>query len=160
MKLENPFNPPQPAATTTKKGTTMTENNTNSKITATLKGGAGFDAPWIVIHGDTTAEVQEILDDENLKGLLDKTQAVAKYFAGQGTPAQSGGGGRAPKQGQPAASTSVELNDQDWGKIEQRFGSREIPGGWDLRSGIGKSNGKPWRAVMPPRGSDDKPLFL
>ena len=157
MNLENPFNPPQRAATTTSKGTTMTENNSNSKITATLKGGAGFDAPWIVIHGDTPDEVQAILDDENLKGLLDKTQAVAKYFAGQGTPAQAT---RAPKPGQPSGSTSVELNDQDWGKIEQRFGSREIPGGWDLRSGIGKSNGKPWRAVMPPRGSDDKPLFL
>lgn len=165
--MEDPFAQPAPAASynttnTNPKEKTVTENNTNAKVTATLKGGSGFDAPWIVLHGDTPAEVLDQLNDQVTKELIEQTQKVGQYFAGLGKPAPAagGGGGRAPRAGQPTGAANLELSDKDLDQLEERFGSREVPAGWDLRSGVGKSNGKPWRAVMPPRGSDEKPLFF
>lgn len=161
--MDNPFGTPaQPESNITiTKEKNMNENQNNDTLSLTYKCGAGFDAPWIVARAETIAEALEIAQSPELKELMDAVAAGGQYFASLAKPTQaaaSGGGGGRP--GQPAGSTSVELSDADWDKIEQKFGSREIPNGWDLKSGIGKSNGKPWRAVMPPRGSDDKPLFL
>lgn len=159
----NPFDPPatEPATTTTtttKENTRMAETASNNKIVATLKGGSGFDAPWIVIHGDTPEEVLDILNDEQTKALLDQTQKVAGYFASKGssTPAA---GGRAPRQGQPAPSAGLDLSDKDLDKIEKETGQRVVPDGWTPRSGVGK-NGKTWRAIMPPRDTDQSPIWL
>lgn len=142
---DNPFDPPATAETNTptKKENNMTDD-TNKKLTATLKGGAGFDAPWIVIHGDTVEEVTEILMDENLKTLLDQTQKVGQYFAGQGKSS-----GPAPsRSGQPQASAAPPA------------GAPEAPGSdWVYKSGVSKA-GKPWKAWMPPQGSTEKPVFF
>lgn len=160
----NPFDPPatEPATTiTTKENIRMTETASNNKIVATLKGGSGFDAPWIVIHGDTPEEVLDILNDEQTKALLDQTQKVGQYFAKQGAsaPAAGGNGGRAPRQGQPAASAGLDLSEKDLDKIEKETGDRVVPDGWTPKSGVGK-NGKTWRAIMPPRDSGQSPIWL
>jgi hypothetical protein len=55
----------------------------DSVYTVTLKGGAGYEAPWIVVRGDSPAEVEESL--ENLtEGLLQKVNDVASLFRGAG----------------------------------------------------------------------------
>lgn len=148
--MEDPFAQPTPAetyTTTTTKENRMTDDQNNAKVTATLKGGSGFDAPWIVIHGNTPAEVLSILEDTETKALLEQTQKVGQFFAGMAKPsaapaqASRGGGAPAGAQAPPA-------------------GAPESPGpGWVFKSGVSKA-GKPWKAWMPPQGSDEKPLFF
>lgn len=160
--MDNPFDTPaQPETNNTDtKEKTMTEiQNTENGVSLTYKGGAGFDAPWIVIRSETVEGALEQASNPALKELMEVVQLGGQHFAGLAKPTTASNG-RAPRQGQPPASTSVEITDADWSKIEQRFGSREIPAGWESRSGVSKNTGKPWRAIMPPRGSDEKPLFL
>lgn len=157
--MDNPFAHNNITTASTKEKSMSNTDTSNSKFVATYKGGTGFDAPWLVHHADSLDEIKETLENELLRDIFDLMQAAGGYFASKGTPAPAGGG-RAPRQGQPSGSTSIELSDKDWNKIEDRFGSREIPSGWETRSGVAKNSGKPWRAVMPPRGSDEKPLFL
>lgn len=153
--MESPFD----TSTTNKENKNMDNTNTPDGVSLTYKGGAGFDAPWIVIRSETVAGALELANDPALKELMSVVQAGGQHFAGLAKPINTAGG-RAPRQGQPAGSTSVELSDADWAKVEGRFGSREIPNGWEVRSGVSKSNGRTWKGVMPPRGSEDKPLFL
>lgn len=50
-----------------------------SKIVATLKAGAGYEAPWLVIHGNTVDEVDETLDQ--VAKILAKVRTTAAAFA-------------------------------------------------------------------------------
>lgn len=54
--------------------------STDRKITVTLKGGVGFDAPWVVIGGDTLDEVNYQLDQVLAAGTLQKAAQVAIAF--------------------------------------------------------------------------------
>lgn len=141
-----------PADTATENNTnTQKENNTmaktedtQNKIVATLKGGSGFDAPWVVVHADTPAEAKEILDDEQFKEFLDLVGSVGGYFAktGPSKPAQGGNNGAAPAPAQQAPNGQTP------------------PPGYVFKSGIGK-NGKPWKAFMAAdRNSGLDPIWL
>jgi hypothetical protein len=55
----------------------------NAKITATIKGGKDFDAPWIVVHADTAAEARDILGEVEASGLLVDVGRVAKGLKAQ-----------------------------------------------------------------------------
>ena len=127
----------------------VADNTNDSKLTVTLKGGSGFDAPWIVLHGATVAELNEQLTDEGLKALIEQTQKVGQFFAGLGK--SSGGGGRPQasggQPGQPAGSNGPRPTDPP------------CPEGWTYKEGIGKT-GKAWRAFMPPKGSSESPQWL
>ena len=67
----------------------------DGKIVATLKGGAGYDAPWIVVSGDTPVEVQEHLKNIAALGLYGDVVAAAQLFTG-GTLVPTAGGAPAP----------------------------------------------------------------
>lgn len=127
----------------------VADNTNDSKLTVTLKGGSGFDAPWIVLHGATVAELNDQLTDEGLKALIEQTQKVGQFFAGLGK--SSGGGGRPQasggQTGQPAGSNGPRPTDPP------------CPEGWTYKEGIGKT-GKAWRAFMPPKGSSESPQWL
>lgn len=117
--------------TETKKETTVSATpspDTQSKIVTTLKGGAGFDAPWIVIHSDSVGEALEVLNNENIGDLMDAAQKAAAKF-NNGKPAPSRGGGK------PAGAT-------------QAPNGQEPPEGYVFKSGVGK-NGRAWKAFMP-----------
>lgn len=146
--MDNPFAPKSTTTNTTKENN-MSETPTNNKLTVTLKGGSGFDAPWIVLHGDTAAELLEQLNDEALKALIEQTSAVGKFFADKGPQAQGNrGGGGGGRSGAPQ------------GAQQPPAGAPEAPGpDWVFKSGTSKA-GKPWKAWMPPQGSDEKPLFF
>src|SRR5215467_2877518 len=49
-----------------------------SKISVTLKGGAGYEAPWIVLYGDTPEELVEMI-----KGVKDAGLDLAVRIAAQ-----------------------------------------------------------------------------
>ncbi|MDK6577082.1 hypothetical protein QP281_24700, partial [Escherichia coli] len=66
--------------TTAKKETKNVAVDNEGKIVVTLKGGKGYEAPWIVIHANTIEEANAHLNDEKLAGLIKQTQKVAEFF--------------------------------------------------------------------------------
>ena len=134
-----------PATITTQKEKPVTQDNTNAKIVTTLKGGSGFDAPWIVIHADDTAEAVAVLRGDSIEELLKATKEVSDKFNGGQAPAQQR---QAPRtQGMPA------------GANEPRPSDPPMPEGWTYKTGVNK-NGKAYRAYFPPRGSKESPQWL
>lgn len=51
-----------------------------SPITATLKGGAGYEAPWLVFRGDNPEQVTQML--RNVGELFEATVEAANMFRG------------------------------------------------------------------------------
>lgn len=134
-----------PATITTQKEKPVTQDNTNAKIVTTLKGGSGFDAPWIVIHADDTAEAVAVLRGDSIEELLKATKEVSDKFNGGQAPAQRQAAPRT--QGMPA------------GANEPRPSDPPMPEGWTYKTGVNK-NGKAYRAYFPPRGSQESPQWL
>lgn len=120
------------------------------KVVLTFKGGTGFDAPWIVIHAKDLQDAFDQVSGDNvelLKKLMEHSNSAGKYFTGLG-------GGK-PSQGAPARQAAPAPAQQP------PAGSPPCPGdGWVYKSGVGRCNGKPWQGWMPPRGSDEKPVFF
>lgn len=104
---------------------------TQAKIVATLKGGSGYDAPWIVVHADTPEEAATALKDPAMKELLELTQNVGSKFVGM-----------APAKAAPAQSTAAPA------AATAAPGGQTPPEGYVFKSGMGK-NGKMWKAFMP-----------
>lgn len=148
---------PEPESGSTEPASTITVGVTpkllpldDGKVVGTFKGGTGYDAPWIVIHANSLQDYHDQITGDNaalLAKAMEQTQKAGKHFA------SLGGGGSAPaRQTQPG---------QPQGSVEPPAGSPPCPGpGWVFKSGVGKSNGKPWKAWMPPQGSNEKPVFF
>lgn len=133
--------PKETTTTKNKENVTMAEN-TEGKIVVTLKGGKGYEAPWIVIHANDVAEANAQLNDEGLADLIKQTKKVAEFFNG-GANTQAA---NAPA-GQPQASTQAPNGQQP-------------PEGYVFKSGVGK-NGRAWKAFMPAdRNSGLQPIWL
>ena len=169
---EDPFAPPAeettpaPApkaapTTTKKKENTVTETTTENGITATIKAGSGFDAPWLVFRAANADALNEQLHDAALRDVVAQTVVVANAFAKEFTGSQpvqaAPQGGNRP--GQPPAAAQAELNDKGRAKLRARFGSEEVPAGWTLKSLTNKQDGSRYFGIMPPQGSDEKPVF-
>lgn len=155
---ESPFNaPPEeapkkaPATKKPAKAGTVTvgvkpvmEGFDSSKIVLTLKGGVGFDAPWIVVHATDLQDANDQVSGENALLLVDtmtKLQAAAKKFVelGGGSPAPRGGGG-----GQQRQSNAPQAAQEAPGG-ESRHCAH---GAMRFKSGIGKNSGKPYSAFF------------
>lgn len=108
----------------------------DGKISITLKGGKGYDAPWIVVSGDTVTEVEQAMLQLGESRLIELTKLGSEALVG------AVGGGSAGSN-PPAAS------DRPAG----------VGADWTLREGTGK-NGKPWKGWFPPRGSTEKPVWV
>lgn len=120
-------------------------SDAEGKLVVTLKGGAGFDAPWLVYHATSVDDALGLFTDPGkLANLMEKVQSASKFFVGLNPAkpkANSGGAPARPGNEAPA-------------------GTPEAPGpGWTYKTGVGK-NGKTWKAWMPPRGSDESPVWL
>ena len=64
----------------------------SSKIVVTLKAHKDFDAPWVVFHGDTVAEVQQAMQQAEALGLYVGVGNAATAFKNMGAVgAQLGG---------------------------------------------------------------------
>jgi hypothetical protein len=140
----DPWLEPTPAPVATPKVATG-----EGKVVLTFKGGTGFDAPWIVIHAADLADAYSQVSGDSavlLSDLMERVQTAGQHFSSQGKS------GAAPRQAPPAEAASAPP------------GSPAAPGpDWTFRSGITKSGpkaGQPWKGWMPPRGSDEKPIFF
>lgn len=135
-----------PAKKVAPKKESTISNNSEGKVVLTLKGGAGFDAPWIVVHADDLEDLHRQVTDEAalLASVMGQAQKAAKHFAGL-SPSKPGNGGGAPAR--PGS--------------EPPAGTPEPPGpGWTYKTGVNAKTGKTWKAWMPPRDSDEKPVWL
>lgn len=52
------------------------------KIVVTLKGGAGYEAPWITVGGDSVDEIKAQLDDLAASVVIADTVYLAELFRG------------------------------------------------------------------------------
>lgn len=137
-----PAEAPAPKKAAPKKAVAKADND-EGKIVLTFKEGAGFDASWTVVHANNVEEAKGILLDREFKELLDLQKKAASYFRGGETKSSGGGGNGAPR-----------------GAQEPPAGTPAAPGpDWTFKTGVGK-NGKTWKAWMPPRDSDEKPVWL
>ena len=146
---DNPFDviETHPTTNNTNKKENTTVSNNEGKIVTTLKAGAGYDAPWAVLHTDTHDEALEIMSSDSFKDYLKAAAETASAFAGMmpsKAPARSGS--QAP-QGKPQGAT-------------QPNNAATPPEGYVFRSGMGK-NGRPYQAFMPiDRNSGLEPIWL
>lgn len=121
--------------------------DSNGKVVVTLKGGKGYEAPWIVLHCDTVAEANGLLSDDGLKELIDRTTKAGQYFAKQGgaaAPAPAGGGSP-----YGASQRPDHISDRVWQLIQQ--------GGTLKRS---KNPSNPWVGIAPPKGQQGGITFI
>ncbi len=110
----------------------------DGKISITLKGGKGYDAPWIVVSGDTVAEVERSMLELGESRLIELTKLGSEALVGAiGVGGAAQGGGTPVEADRPAG----------------------VGADWTLREGTGK-NGKPWKGWFPPRGSTEKPVWV
>ena len=137
----------EPATTSNdkKENTNVTVvNQTEGKLTITLKGGAGFDAPWIVIYADDAADGLAQMQDENLKKLMDIVKRAGQHFSGgsgnSGRPAQT-------QQSTPQAQNNSKPPQQSAPNGETRQCAH---GEMTFRSGVSQKTGKPWKAFFCP----------
>lgn len=148
-----------PAATNTNAGPWEEKPVTNAptvvpsadgKLVVTLKGGTGFDAPWIVIHAADAADALTQLEDKELGKLIERTKVVAGFFAGgncgsaPAAPRQSGGGGQA-QRGRPATAGSSPDGEKRFCEHGERV----------FKSGVSKA-GKTWQAYDCPNRVCDR----
>lgn len=110
----------------------------DGKISITLKGGKGYDAPWIVVSGDTVAEVERSMLELGASRLIELTKLGSEALVGAvGVGGAAQGGGTPVEADRPAG----------------------VGADWTLREGTGK-HGKPWKGWFPPRGSTEKPVWV
>lgn len=141
-----PFTEPDPPAkkAAPKKVVVKPADGSEGKIVLTFKEGAGFDSSWTVVHANSVSEGLSILNDPEFKSLLDQSKKVATYYRGGSAAGGASSGGGAPARPGNEAPAGVA----------------PAPGpDWTFKTGVGK-NGKPWKAWMPPRGSDAQPVWL
>ncbi|AEV52114.1 hypothetical protein [Rhodococcus phage RGL3] len=144
--------------TSTKKESTVTDApaalSAPLEVSATLKGGSGFDAPWTVIRGASLVEVRDALQDEVLKEILELTQQAAKFYGSKyegSAPAQRGGGGG----GRQAPQGATESPDGRTESCEH--------GAMKYMSGVSKKSGKPYKMFVcqsGDRNNECKPVFV
>lgn len=100
----------------------MSDNDATAAYTLTFKGGKGYDAPWVVVRGDTEAQLHARLDALGVD-ILARAAGVAEVFqslvaGGSAAPQASAGGAlssqpaqAAPQSAPPAASTPPQQNE-------------------------------------------------
>jgi hypothetical protein len=133
-----------------KESKTVTVQNTEGKLTVTLKGGAGFDAPWIVLHAEDAQDALDQLNDKALGALIARTKEVATFF--------SGGTGNATQR--PAQSQQQRPPQQSAPNGESKTCAH---GEMTFRSGVSKSSGKPYKGFFCPsqdRNAQCSPQFI
>ena len=127
----------------TTKNTATDDRGSDTEVSVTLKGGAGYDAPWVVLRAPDVATARTLVDDEeNLTPLLDSAAKAGKYFSGLNAPVQTA-----------AASSSSSGGE----------GRTCKHGAMQWKSGFSSSTGKAWQGWFcpSPKGTPDqcKPEF-
>lgn len=128
----------------------------------TVKAGAGYDAPWIVLHATSMADATEQLNSDEFTELMDLTARKGKEFAkafggSQSFSKPSGGGGWGNKT---SAASSSPAGAVEWDAEAEEYTC--VHGGAVQRKG--ESDKGPWTGYFcpQPKGSGDNcsPKFL
>lgn len=118
------------------------------EIVTTLKGGAGYDQPWVVIHAGSIKESDALLDQE-FADYLAKVKRVAAHFNGGGVPSQGNTNITVQSVSAPPAGATAPPSGE----------TRSCKhGAMTYKSGVAKASGKPWQAFMcpTPKGAPDQ----
>jgi len=100
------------------------------KVVLTFKGGAGFDAPWIVIHAESLEDAYDQVTEENAKLLADlmgKVQSAGQHFVklGGGSPNSNGGQNSGGRRGAPQGAQEAPNGEERYcahGKMQFKSG--------------------------------------
>ncbi|SHS89104.1 hypothetical protein [Mycobacteroides abscessus] len=116
------------------------------KLVTTLKGGASFTDPWIVLHAESLEETEEFFSEANAKrvaALMERVQNAGKHFVRLG-------GGSTPA---PAATAQPQSN--------VPAGAQSAPGGdtrqckhGEMQYKTGSKNGRTWKGFFCPTPKD------
>lgn len=93
----------------------------------TLKGGAGYDAPWIVIHGETASEAGAILEQLRELEAFEVVQQAAAEFAAERV--KSNAEAVANVQAAMPGSQVIGQQPNNWpqGSIGAQYGGQQLP---------------------------------
>lgn len=111
----------------------------DGKVVVTLKGGTGYDSPWIVIHAASSEDALKQLQDPYLANVIERTAMVAAHFVGKVKPAAPA----AQPQAAPPAQNTVPPQQQAPGG-EQRFCAH---GEMQYKTGVSKA-GKTYKGYF------------
>lgn len=143
-----------------KENKNVAAQNNEGKLTVTLKGGSGFDSPWIVIHADDAKDALEQMKDPALKELMELTKKAGAHFSGEAAkPAQRAVQSQDGPKGRPAGAGDVDVSGVSEEKKHCIHGPRQA------KSGQKEKNGEivTWRALFCPsrdRSDQCKPVWL
>ncbi len=144
-----------PAKAAAKAPAAAVVNSSEGKVVLTFKGGGGYDAPWIVIHATDMDDALDQVSGENaakLATVMERVSKAGQHFSDMApkkanTGGGSGGGGGNSGGGRSNAPQAA----QEAPNGEERFCAH---GKMQYKTGVGKNNGKPWKAFMC--GSGDR----
>jgi hypothetical protein len=110
---------------------TVVEFGGGDRLSVTLKQHKGYEAAWIVLKGDTPADILKTFQDENFKKLMDWTKKASESFQEGFAPAPQGGntgqassGSQNRTQGRPAAATDGPLGPQYCNHGQKKYWSK------------------------------------
>ncbi|MFB7420729.1 hypothetical protein ACFC1L_39795 [Streptomyces sp. NPDC056210] len=130
----------------------MTAVETSEDFVATLKFGAGYDSPWLVVRDASAEGLKAKLEQAAGTGLME-TVAKAANMAITLAPAKP----EAPKSQPTFSNGQVQYNNGGGGNDNGPSRPDNVPAHYSYKSG--NKNGKPWSGWFPPRGSDEKPIW-
>jgi hypothetical protein len=137
----------------------MSDTSENSAFTVTLKAGAHYENPWIVVRGETTEELLELLDALGKSGVVAKTVEVSielqgVYAAAKGLPAVPVAVEVAPTAISPTSPAPLALVPQ--APVAAQSGPLCQHGAMVPRSGT--KNGRNWSGWFcpTPQGTPDQ----
>ena len=112
------------------------------RLSVTIKEHKGFDASWIVLKGDTPADILRTMQDPDFNTLMKWTKTASQRFqegsapsAGGGNTSQGDSGSQNRTQGRPAQASAHPSGRQEFCQH----------GEMEFKTGMGK-NGKMWGA--------------
>jgi hypothetical protein len=108
---------------------------TGDRLSVTIKQHKGYEAGWIVLKGDTPADVLRTMQDPDFKTLMDWTKKASETFqegsapaSGGGNPSQGGSGAQngsqGRTQGKPDSATDGPLGPQYCNHGKKKFWSK------------------------------------
>lgn len=114
---------------------TVVEFGGGDRLSVTLKEHKGYEASWIVLKGDTPADLLRTMEDPDFKKLMEWTKKASQAYQEGSNPSNGGGdtgqaasrpqnGSQGRTQGRPAAATDGPLGAQHCQHGQKKFWSK------------------------------------
>lgn len=118
------------------------EEYTGDRLSVTIKQHKGYEAGWIVLKGDTPADVLRTMQDPDFEKLMTWTKRASERFQEGSNPAGGGGNTSGGASGSQNRSQGRPSQASEHPKGRKEFCEH---GEMEFKSGLGK-NGKMWGA--------------